>query len=529
MDRREFAKLMVAAGVAGAAEIPWGISRAVGQTRGGTLNAIIQPEPPVLVTAINQQQPTLTLGGKIYEGLLRYGTDLKPMPGLAQSWTVSPDGKTYTFKLFPNITFHDGKPCTAEDVIFTCTKMLMETHPRARGTFQRVEKAEAPDPLTVVFTLKEPFAPFLSSFDCTTTPIQPKHIYDGSDYRNNPANARAIGTGPFKLKEWVRGSHVHLVRHEGYYRQGEPHLDEIIYRVIPDAASRSVALEKGTVQLTQWTDVEFFDVPRLKALPHLEMTTRGYELFAPHLWIELNNRIAPMNDKRFRQAVAHALDKTMMKNRLFFGLGKEATGPISSKTRFYDGDVRKYEYSLEKARALLDDMGLKAGAGGKRVTIKFLVVPFGEIWQRIAEFVRQSLGRVGIEVILEATDVAGWGQKVSNWEYEMTSNLLYQLGDPALGVSRTYVTSNIRKGVLFSNTQGYSNPEADKIWEAAAVELNEAKRQALYSQVQKIVVEDIPVVWLIEQDFPTFHDKKLKNVITSGIGVHETFGAVQFG
>jgi peptide/nickel transport system substrate-binding protein len=529
MNRREFARLMALTGVAAGAGIPLGLTRAAGQTKGGTLNTIIQPEPPILVTALNQQQPTLTLGGKIYESLLRYGTDLKPLPGLAESWTVSPDGLTYTFKLFPKITFHDGHPLTSEDVVFSVMKVLTETHARARGTFLRIDKAEAPDPLTVVFTLKTPFAPFLNSFDCTTAPILPKHVYDGTDFRKNPANAQAIGSGPFKLKEWVKGSHIHLVKHEGYYRAGEPHLDEIIYRVIPDAASRSVALEQGTVQLTQWTDVELFDVARLSKLPNLEMTTKGYEFFAPHFWLEMNNRIAPMNDKRFRQAVMYAIDRKAMLNRVFFGLGKVATGPVSSKTRFYEKNVKDYDFSIDKSKALLDEMGLKPGEGGKRVSIKFLVPPYGELWQRSAEFLRQSLSRVGIDLQLVGLDLAGWAEKSSNWDFEMTTNLLYQFGDPALGVSRSYITANIRKGILFSNVAGYSNPEVDRLFEAAAVETVDAKRQGLYSAVQKILVDDVPMAWLIEQDFPNFYDKKLKNVITTGIGVHETFGTVTLG
>ena len=529
MNRREFAKLGLVAGAVGIGGIPLGLTRAAGQTSGGTLNTIIQPEPPILVTALNQQQPTLTLGGKIYESLLRYDFDLKPIPGLAQSWEVSPDGLIYTFKLFPNITFHDGTPLTADDVIFSVTKMLMETHARARGTFARVDSAEAPDPHTVVFRLKTPFAPFLGAFDCTTAPIVPKHIYDGTDYRKNPANAQAIGCGPFKLKEWVRGSHVHLVKHEGYYRPGEPHLDEIIYRVIPDSASRSVALEQGTVQLTQCTDVEAFDVQRLSKLPNLDMTTKGYEFFAPHQWLELNNRIAPMNDKRFRQAVMYAIDRKALLTRVFFGLGKVATGPVSSKTRFYEKDVKQYEYSLDKAKALLDDMGLKPGADGKRVTIPYLVPPYGEIYQRSAEFLRQSLGRVGIDLQLQGIDLAGWAEKCSNWDFSMTMNLVYQFGDPALGVSRTYITSNIRKGILFSNTAGYSNPEVDRLFEEAAVATSDAKRQELYSAVQKLLVEEIPIVWLVEQDYANFIDKKLKNVITTAIGVHETFGTVSVG
>ena len=318
MNRREFTAAMLAASAA----IPLGITRAAGQTKGGTLNTIIQPEPPILVTAFNQQQPTLTLGGKIYESLLKYGADLKPMPGMAQSWEVSPDGLTYTFKLFPGITFHDGKLMTSEDVVFSCMKVLTETHPRARQNFARVASAEAPDPLTVVFKLKQPFAPFLGCFDCTSAPIVPKHIYEGTEFRKNPMNDKAIGTGPFKLKEWVRGSHVHLVRHDGYYRKDEPLLDEIIYRIIPDSASRALALENGTVQLVQWSDVEFFDVQRFKSQKNLEYTTKGYEYFAPHQWLEMNNRVAPMNDKRFRQAVMHLIDRDAMNKRVYFGNAK---------------------------------------------------------------------------------------------------------------------------------------------------------------------------------------------------------------
>jgi peptide/nickel transport system substrate-binding protein len=529
MDRREFAKLVLSAGVAGSGVVPLGISRAAGQTRGGTLNSIILPEPPILVTALNQQQPTLTVGGKLYESLLKYGFDLKPQPGMAQAWEVSPDGLTYTFKLYPGITFHDGHPMTSEDVVFSVTKVLAETHPRARGTFARLESATAPDPLTVVFKLKQPFAPFLGAFDCTSSPIVPKHIYEGTDYRKNPDNAKAIGTGPFKLKEWVRGSHIHLVRHEGYYRKDEPFLDEIYYRVVPDGAARSVALETGTVQLTQWGDIELFDVGRLKALPKLEMTTRGYEFFAPHLWIEMNNRIAPMNDKRFRQAVMYAIDRDALRKRVFFGLGKVATGPISSKTRFYDANVKTYEFSVDKAKALLDDMGLKAGADGKRIAIDFLVPPYGETWQRGAEFTRQSLARVGIDIVLKGIDIAGWAERSGNWDFQMTANLLYQFGDPALGVARSYISSNIRKGILFSNTCGYSNPEVDRLFEQAAVATDDADRQKLYSEVQKILVEDVPVAWLLEQDSPTFYDKAFENIVTTGIGVHETFGAVTKG
>jgi peptide/nickel transport system substrate-binding protein len=240
----------------------------------------------------------------------------------------------------------------------------------------------------------------------------------------------------------------------------------------------------------------------------------------------MNNRVAPMNDKRFRQAIMHLIDRDAMNKRIYFGNAKVATGPISSKTRFYDGKVKRYEFSVEKATALLDEMGLKPGANGKRTELKYLVPPYGEVYQRAGEFFRQSFSKAGIDLVLVGTDMAGWAEKVGNWDYEMTQNLLYQLGDPALGVARTYISSNIKKGILFSNTQGYSNPEVDRLFEEAALALDEAKRQELYSKVQQILVEDVPVAWTLELEYPIIYDKAFKNIVTSGIGSHETFGSV---
>ena len=145
MNRRDFNKLMLMAGVVGTAGIPLGIRRAAGQTRGGTLDVIIQPEPPVLVAAINQQAPTLTVAGKIYQSLLKFDFDQTPKPGLAKSWEISEDGLTYTFHLYDNVTWHDGAPFTAADVVFTTTVLLAETHPRARGNFARCDSVTATD------------------------------------------------------------------------------------------------------------------------------------------------------------------------------------------------------------------------------------------------------------------------------------------------------------------------------------------------------------------------------------------------
>ena len=144
---------------------------------------------------------------------------------MAKSWTLSADKKTYTFHLQDNVKFHDGQPMTADDVIFSVMKFHFELAPRARGVFNKIKSATAPDPLTVEFTLDAPFDPFLLMFDVTTVAIMPKHIYDGTDYRNNPANQKPIGTGAFQFSEWQRGNFISLKKFDGYWKPGEPYLD----------------------------------------------------------------------------------------------------------------------------------------------------------------------------------------------------------------------------------------------------------------------------------------------------------------
>lgn len=527
MKRRDFTKLLLAGmALPGAGFMRDGMAYA--QTPDGGLTSLLAPEPPTLMLPLNQQQPTIVAGAKIFESLLDFDFDLSPRPQLAESWDISEDGLTYTFHLVRNAKWHDGAPFTAHDVVFSCSQMLMELHPRARASFERCESIVAVDDHTVVFKLKEPFAPFIYAFETSSAPIAPRHIYEGTDYKNNPANDHPIGTGPFKYKEWVRGSHIHLVANPDYYQEGKPGLTEIFFRIVPDAASRAVALETGEAQLAGWNDVENFDVQRLAALPHLEFTTKGYEFASPLLWYELNLRKEPFNDLRVRKAMMHLLDKSFIVERIMFGLAAPATGPIASTTPFFQADLPQYEFDVDKANALLDEAGLKRGADGKRFIMRFLVVPAGEMWTRLGEYFRQAMAAGGIDVVLETTDMAGWGQRVSNWEFEATNNLVYQNADPALGVARSYVSSNIRKGVLFSNTEGYENPEVDRLFAEAAAQTTREARQERYTAVQRILVEDLPVLWMTEQRYATLYDNRLVDVIVGATGVNGNLAQARY-
>lgn len=528
LDRRSLLKMGAAGGLAAAMPETFLCPVALAQGR-KVLNTIITPEPPIAVPGVNNQGPTLIIGGKLFEGLLRYSPKLEPLPLLAKSWSASADGLTYTFNLQTGVTWHDGKPFSAADVVFAITKFHPEVSPRLRATLANVESCVAKDPNTVEVKLKVPFEPFILNFDSTSMPIVPAHLYEGTNFRTNPANQNPVGTGPFKYGEWQRGNFIRFVKNDKYWQPGKPTLDEIVYRVIPDSNLRGVALQSGQVQLTAASDIEAFDVPRFRAEPNLDVATTGWELFSPLSWIDINNRSKPLDDVKVRRALAMAIDRNFILNRLWFGVGKAATGPICSTTKFYDAAAAKLPtFNVAEANKLLDEAGHPRKADGTRFEVRFMPLPYGEIWNRLGEYIRQAFAQIGVKLTSEAVDAATWARRVGEWDYDLTINFVYQFGDPTIGVERTYVSSNIQK-ITFTNTMGYSNPKVDAAFATARRSNDPKERQAAFSEAQKILTEEVPVIWLLELSFPTISDKRLKGLITTATGIHDGFAGVTFG
>jgi len=492
------------------------------QKHGGVLRMVVQPEPPILIPALNLTGPVLFVAGKIYESLLTYSFDLTPQPGLAKSWDIAPDGLSYTFHLQEGVTWHDGQPFSADDVVFSLAEMHSKTHPRARVIFANVlAGVDKLDDLTVRVRLKKPFPAFLQMFDPGVT-IMPKHIYAGTDYAKNPANQTPIGTGPFKFKEWRRGEYIRLERNPNYWKKGLPYLDELLFTVIPDSASRSVAFEQGRVDVLRGGDVDNVDVRRLRALPGVAYTAQGMELFSPHAYLMFNLRHPPFDNVKVRHAVMAALNRQFIVNTIFFGLGKVSTGAFASTEMFYDANTPPIVFDQQKARQLIQESGINPG----EYTIDLLGLPYGPTWERLDEYLKQVLEQLGFKVNVAATDAGGWANRASNWEFDLAVIYTYQYGDPALGVQRMYDSANIAKGSPFANVQGYVNADADKLWAAAASEIDPAKRQALYAQLQTILVNDMAQGFLIDMELPTLYRANIKNLVQSAIGVNSTFADV---
>ena len=502
---------------------------AAAQKRGGTLVMIVQPEPPSLASYQNTSAPIGQVSAKIYDGLLEYDFKFNPQPSLAKSWTVSPDGRTITFKLQEGVKFHDGKPLTSADVQFTFMNVLKKVHPRGPITFRDLEAVDTPDPLTAVFRFAKPAPYAMVALSGYESPILPKHLFETGDLMNHPLANKPVGTGPFKFVEWEKGQFIRLDRNPDYWRKGQPYLDRIVARFISDAGTRTAAMEKQEAQLAAFSAVPSVELTRLKGLPFIDVSTKGYEMISPIVLIELNTTKKPFDNQKVRQAVSYAIDRKAIIDTVFFGYGKPATSPISSNfaaNGLYTKDVTNYAApnAVEMANKLLDEAGYPRKADGTRFEMIHDVIPYGEDWRRMGELVVQQLGKVGIKVTLRYEDVPTWLRRIyTNYDFEFNSNFLFTLPDPVLGVHRTYWSKNVRPGAPFSNSARLTLPKVDELLEAATVEPDHAKRAALYHDFQKIVVDQAPVIWVTELDFTTVTNRKLKDYLVSPLGVYTSF------
>ena len=482
--------------------------------RGGTLTAIVQPEPPTLISALNAGAPTGVVSTNIFDGLFTYDWDMALKPALAESWQVAPDGLAITFRLRPGVRWHDGQAFTAADVKYSLEEIWRKIHPRGRATFANVDAVETPDPLTVVLRLRQPSPVILSALNAYESQILPKHIYEGSDPLANPVNLKPIGTGPFRFKEWVRGEHIILERNPDYWEADKPYLDRIVFRIVPDATARAALLETGQAQYAPYSPVPLSDVARLRALPGLMIETRGYEWISPWLFLEFNLRKPELADVRVRRAIAHAVNRDVIARTVWHGFGKAAVSTVpSSLARFHKADVAQYPFDVKRAEALLDEAGHKRGADGMRFALSHDFLPYGDDYRRTGEYVRQALRRVGIDLTLRSQDTPSYLRRVfAEYEFDISSSWASSFSDPQIGVQRFFWSKTINKGTPWTNASGYANPAMDQVIEAAQRSADPAERSRLFGEMQRIAAEDLPNLPLIELNFFTVHSKRLHDV-----------------
>jgi peptide/nickel transport system substrate-binding protein len=484
--------------------------------RGGVLTVHLSSEQRILNPALRASTGVYIITSKIMEPLVDLGAGDKIVPVLATSWEATPDGKTVTFKLREGVKWHDGKPFTAADVQYSAMQMW-KTQLNYGTTLQLyLDAVETPDPLTAVFRYSRPMPlALLLRALCDLGYVAPKHVFEGTNLLDNPANTAPIGTGPFKFVEYQRGQYVIAERNPDYWRPG-PYLDRVVWRFITDRSAATAALETGQVQLSAYNALPLADLDRLKTDPRFEISTRGVEGNVFNNTLEFNTRRKELSDKRVRQAIAYAVDVDFFVENFLYGMGKRATGPIpSTSAAFFPGNPVPYSFDKARSEKLLDEAGYKRGVGGIRFSLRLVPIMNGEDVPLLATFIQQSLAAVGIRVEIVQLDIAGALSAVyRDWNFDLATGWHQYRGDPAVSTTVWY-RSGSPKGAPWTNQYGWQSDKVDALIDQAANELDVAKRKALYADFVREVNEELPVWMLTERPFFAATSKRVQNHHTS--------------
>ncbi|MFK8082805.1 MAG: ABC transporter substrate-binding protein [Granulosicoccus sp.] len=450
---------------------------------------------------------------QIFASLTRMDENNEIAPYIAESWDISADGKTYTFQIAADAQFHDGEPVTSEDLAFSFD-IVKEHHRFGPQMFGPIESYEYPDPKTLVVKLSEPHGPLLLA--ATTPrqlPILPKHVYgEAEDFMKQPAHQEPIGSGPFVIGDRKTDEYVSIDRNDNHFVEGLPYLDKIIYRNVQDKTAKRIGLRQNQFQLARTDSVmRFSDIKAFSKIDHLELTE--YDgISGGAIVLEFNNRKEPLNNKQVRQAIAYAIDRNHISNILHGGYTKPARSPLPATNVFFNDQLQGYPLDLDKANAMLDEAGYPKKDDDMRFELNLIHIaqPFMPDFQTLpSEYIAAALKKVGIKVKLEPLQgFAGWAERSAAWDFDMSINWPGDKTDPAIGVSRLYVCENI-KNQAYTNTSGYCNEKVDEIFAAAALEADFTKREALYAEVQDLLLEEMPMLWLFDTPSLFFNHKDL--------------------
>jgi peptide/nickel transport system substrate-binding protein len=439
---------------------------------------------------------------QIYNGLLRMTEEGQAVPDLAESWEISEDGTVYTFQLHDGVTFYDGTPLNAQAVKTSFDRLLADSRDTSASAYFKpiVESVNVVDDLSVEFVLNEPFAPFLNTLAHPAGHIiSPQAIETyGAELGEHP-----VGTGPYQFVEWVRGERLVLERFEDYFA-GTPPMARIVYRIIPEAATRVALLETGEADvILRVTPDEAARLAEMDGIK-LEVTPTARAMF-----MALNTTQPPFDDVRVRQAVNYAVDVRSIVDALFGEETPVLDSPLAPNVFGYAPTFR-YEYNPERATELLNEAGLEPGD----VTID-LWSPNGRYVQdaTVAQAVAQQLEQFGFNVNLRLFGDFSEYIEVAFVEDRGDMMLLGWSPSTLEAEGGLYQVLHGDLANQFANNSGYDNPEFNQLIEEARALTSDEARLEAYARAQEIVMEDAPWLFLYPQPVITAMAGNIEGVV----------------
>lgn len=422
------------------------------------------------------------LYANVFEGLTRIGPSGEVLPALAESWTISDDGKVYTFKLHKGVKFHDRSDFDAEDVKFSLDRARAPDSVNAqKGLFAAIDTVEVIDPETVQVTLKHPQGAFLYNMGWGDAVIVAPESAD----RNKE---KPIGTGPFRFDHWAKGSAVTLVKSDNYW--GDPvALDKVEFRFIPDAAAAVPAVLSGDVQAFPFFPADA--VSQVEGNPQLKVvigSTEGETILA------MNNKKPPLDNLKVRQAISYALDREAIIDGASGGLGQPIGSHVSPSSKAYVDLTGRYPHDAAKARKLLKEAGFE---NGFKTTLK---LPPPAYARDGGQIIASQLRNVGIQADIIPVEWAQWLDQVfTKKDYDLTIVSHTEPND---------IDIYSRPDYYFN----YQNPEFNKVIEELNLTSDEATRNSLLAKAQNILADDAVVGFLFELPKVGVWDAKLSGL-----------------
>jgi peptide/nickel transport system substrate-binding protein len=431
----------------------------------------------------------------VFEGLLKPNEKGELLPALAESYSVSPDGLTYTFKLRSGVKFHNGQTLTSADVKYSYSRLAgLDTGKPLQTSFEDVKSIEAPDASTVVITLKEHNSSFLTALTAAVIP---------NGYQDS--NKNPIGTGPFKFKEYTPGQHLVVEKFPDYWQKGVPSLDQVEFKIITDPQAGLLALQSGEVDI----------YPRI-GTEQLEQVAKDFNTIStPQNLVQLvvlNNARKPFNDIRVRQALNYAIDKDEIIEGVAQGKGTKLGSNLSPVlAKYYQAGLEDlYKTDLEKAKSLLKEAGYP---NGFETTLS---VPSNyQFHVDTAQVVAAQLEQIGVKVKIEPVEWAVWLDRIyKGRDYDTTIIGLDGKLDP-YQILNKYLSDSPND---FFN---YKNPEFDSTLRSAVAEVDDAKRIELYKKAQTILAQDAAAIYIMDPNTNVALNKKLAGYKTYPLYVQD--------
>ena len=479
-----------------------------------------------LIPNITSDSSSHEIGGLIYSNLVRTNKDLEVEGELAERWDVSKDELTITFYLRKGVKWHDGEEVTAEDVDFTYRYMIDPKTPTAYAeSFRQVRKAEVVDRYTYRVTYDKPYAPGLLSWGIW---ILPRHILEpawkaGVDLRTTQQNRRPVGSGAYRFVEWKTGEKVVLESNHDYF-EGRPYINRVVYRIIPDPSTIFLELKAKDIDMAGLTPIQF---RRQTEYPAFQKAFHRYQYLAnAYTYLGFNLRDPRFQDKRVRQAIAHAIDKQEIIDGVLLGLGRQAVGPYKPGTWWYKADVKTFPFDPERAKALLAEVGWKPGSDGilekdgKPFSFTIRTNQGNLVRQQTAEIIQRRLKAIGIDVKIHVVEWAAFlNTFIRKRDFEAII-LGWGLGtDP----DQYEIWHSSKTGSEELNHISYKNPKVDDLLEAGRRTFDQAKRKAIYGELQEIMAEDQPVVFLFVPDALSVVSSRVRGIEPAAAGISYNF------